>query len=54
MLLSDGQANFLLHGAASLEMKKHVRSPFPEEARDPTWRPLPQALKKAGKEGEAP
>jgi hypothetical protein len=48
MLLSEGQVDFLLHGAVTLEMMKHVRLPLPEEARDPTWKPLPQLVVAAG------
>jgi hypothetical protein len=43
MLLSDAQANFLLYGAVTLDMKKHVRPPTPDEGRDPNWKPLPRA-----------
>jgi hypothetical protein len=45
MLLSVAQANFLLHGAVSPDMKKHVRPPLPDEPPDPDWKPLPQGMK---------
>jgi hypothetical protein len=43
MLLSEAQANFILHGAVTPEMSRHVRPPKPDEPRDPNWRLLPGA-----------
>ena len=51
MLLSEGQANFMVFGAVAPEMKKYVRPPLSHESRDPNWMPLPQAEKKAREGG---
>ena len=43
MLLSEAQANFILHGAVTPEMRRHVRTAGPGEPRDPNWKLLPRA-----------
>ena len=42
--LSEAQANYILFGCVRLENKKDIRLARPDEAKDPDWQPLPQAL----------
>jgi len=42
--LRQSQQNFILFGACSNDMIKHVRKPNKDEIKDPTWSPLAPSI----------
>jgi len=52
MLLSQGQANYMIYGACSIPRRQFARAANDDEPLDPAWKPLERAIKLArGEEG---
>jgi hypothetical protein len=45
--VSEAQANFMIFKSCSKQHRFPVREPLPDEERDTSWRPLPEAIRLA-------